>query len=193
MLLNEVSNFVLRHYSDQLVLSLQKPGDDTPLFKTSIELNNLELNHDKLSITVIGTSAMKTKSTNAYLVYYTFELDLLFTVRLQSEPEASEFEVALENYRMMKQQTVGREDVKVTKAEEEVIRMMFERIQLGKKLTPNRIRARRALFTLRNMMRVRYQVGHMSERQKVPMRVNPRSFMMGLGFGLSGVGQLVAR
>lgn len=94
---------------------------------------------------------------------------------------------------MMKQQTVGREDVKVTKGEEEVIRMMFDRIQLGKKLTPNRIRARRALFTLRNMMRVRYQVGHMSERQKVPMRVNPRSFMMGLGFGLSGVGQLVAR
>ena len=57
---------------------------------------------------------------------------------------------------MMKQQAQGREDVKVTKSEEEVIRMMFERIQIGKKLTPTRIKARRALFTLRNMMRVRY-------------------------------------
>jgi hypothetical protein len=118
---------------------------------------------------------------------------LLFTVRLQSEPEASAFEVALENYRMMKQQAQGREDVKVTKAEEEVIRMMFDRIQIGKKLTPTRIKARRALFTLRNMMRVRYQVGHMNERQRVPMRVNPRSFMMGLGFGVTGVGQIMTR
>lgn len=77
--------------------------------------------------------------------------------------------------------------MKVTKAEEEVIRMMFDRIQMGKKLTPTRIKARRALFTLRNMMRVRYQVGHINEKQKVLMRINPRSFMMGLGYGVTGV------
>jgi hypothetical protein len=55
----------------------------------------------------------------------------------------------------MKQQTIG-ENAKVSKAEEEVLRMMFERIQMGKRLTPNRIKARRALFTLRNMLKVRY-------------------------------------
>ena len=94
---------------------------------------------------------------------------------------------------MMKQQAQGKEDVKVTKAEEEIIRMMFNRIQLGKKLTPSRIKARRALFTLRNMMRVRYQVGYINDKQRVTLRLNPRSFMMGLGYGLSGVGELVTR
>jgi hypothetical protein len=96
--------------------------------------------------------------------------------------EDSAFEIALENYRLMKQQIQGREDVKVTQAEEEVIRMMFERIELGKRLTPARIRARRALFTLRNMLKVRYQLG-LFTNEKLPMSVNPRSFMMGLGYG----------
>jgi len=76
---------------------------------------------------------MRNKTQSAQLVYYTFEIDLLFTPRFQSEPEASAFEVALENYRMM-----------------------FDRIQMGKRLTPARIRARRALFILRNMRKIRY-------------------------------------
>jgi hypothetical protein len=100
---------------------------------------------------------MRNKTQSAQLVYYTFEIDLLFTPRFQSEPEASALEVALENYRMMKVQARGGDDTaKVTKAEEEVIRMMFDRIQMGKRLTPARIRARRALFILRNMRKIRY-------------------------------------
>ena len=66
--------------------------------------------------------------------------------------------------------------------------MMFERIQMGKRLTPNRIRARRALFTLRNMLKVRYQYGQF-DREQIYMRVNPRSFMMGLGYGSTAKSQ----
>ena len=72
---------MLRHFSDQVVISLHSTADNTELFTSSIELNNLELNQEQMSITVIGTSPMRNKTSNAQLVYYTFELDLLFKVR----------------------------------------------------------------------------------------------------------------
>ena len=92
LILNEVSNFIIRHFSDQIVLSLHSKSEvdvktgtqstETCLFRTCLELNNLELNQDKMSITVVGTSPMRNKTQNSQLVYYTFELDLLFKVRL---------------------------------------------------------------------------------------------------------------
>ena len=45
----------------------------------------------------------------------------------------------------------------VTKSEEEVIRMMLDRIALGKKFKKYTVRARRAFFTLRHMVKIRYQ------------------------------------
>ena len=45
---------------------------------------------------------MRNKTPNAQLVYYTFELDLKYRVCFSSEPEASAYETALENYRLMK-------------------------------------------------------------------------------------------
>jgi hypothetical protein len=35
-------------------------------------------------------------------IYYTFELDLLFNIKLQSDDKLSDKEIALNNYRMMK-------------------------------------------------------------------------------------------
>lgn len=95
--MNEAMNFLVRHYSDQLVISLyqrlgesasqhQSGGDHINdseavcVFKTRVELNNMELNEDKMSITVVGTSPMR--SAGGALIYYTFDLDLLFTVKL---------------------------------------------------------------------------------------------------------------
>jgi hypothetical protein len=62
------------------------------LFRTKIELNNIELNEDKLTILVVGTSSMSSKGP---LTYFTFELDLLFKVKLASEDPPDEFEIAL--------------------------------------------------------------------------------------------------
>lgn len=46
MLLNEVTNFIVRHFSDQLVISLyqKSPTGDVQQFRADVELNNLELN-----------------------------------------------------------------------------------------------------------------------------------------------------
>jgi hypothetical protein len=72
--------------------------------------------------------------------------------------------------------------VKVTEAEEEIIKMMFERIAMGKRLSPMRIKMRRARFIIRNMLKVRYQLG-LFDKEIVRMSVNARSFMMGIGYG----------
>lgn len=157
LLLNEVTNFIVRHFSDQLVISLYQkaPAGDVQLFRADVELNNLELNQEKMSVLVVGTSPMRTKSSNAQLVYYTFELDLLFKVKFQGDPEGDPFEIALENYRIMKEQERG--SSRVTKSEEEVIRMMLDRIALGKRFKKYTVRARRAFFTLRHMVKIKYQ------------------------------------
>lgn len=121
-----------------------------------MELNDLELNEEKLSLMVIGTSPMS-KKNNASLIYYTFELDLLFKVRLQSDPHQSSYEVALQNYRLMKEQASQGKPVKITAAEESVVKLLVDRADMGKRLKPSVIRARRAFFTLRNMLRVQYR------------------------------------
>ncbi len=60
--------------------------------------------------------------------------------------------------------------------------MMLSRVELGKRLTPNRIRARRAFFTLRNMIRIQYKG---IDGTPLALRVNPLSFMTGAHFGQS--------
>ena len=76
-MLNEVCNFMVRHYSDQLVISIYNKSAIAPqatcIFRTKVELNNLELNEEKLSISVIGTGPMRSKG---HPVYYTFDIDL---------------------------------------------------------------------------------------------------------------------
>lgn len=73
------------------------------IFRGDVELNNLELNQEKMSVLVVGTSPMRNKTANAQLIYYTFELDLLFKVKYMGDPEGDPFEIALENYRIMKE------------------------------------------------------------------------------------------
>ncbi len=97
---------------------------------------------------------MRTKTANAQLIYYTFELDLLFKVKYMGDPEGDPFEIALENYRIMKEHEKGISTV--TKSEEEVIRMMLDRVALGKRFKKYTLRARRAFFTLRHMIKVKY-------------------------------------
>lgn len=71
---NEMNNFLLRHYCDELILSLHKRVDKEEaaaglgmegsvkcLFRTKIELNNLELNTEKQSIMIVGTTPMRNK------------------------------------------------------------------------------------------------------------------------------------
>ena len=94
---------------------------------------------------VVGTSPMRNKSSNAQLIDYTFELDLIFKVKFQGDPEGDPFEIALENYRIMKEQESGSN--RVTKSEEQVIRMMLDRIALGKGFKKYTVRARRAFFS----------------------------------------------
>jgi len=45
---------------------------------------------------------MQKKSPNV-LVYFNFELELLFKPAASTDKEADEFEIALQNYKMMKQ------------------------------------------------------------------------------------------
>jgi hypothetical protein len=55
-----------------------------------------------MTIVVVATSSLTNKTAGA-MVYYTMELDLLFKVRMQSDKEADSYEIALQNYIMMKQ------------------------------------------------------------------------------------------
>ena len=48
----------------------------------------------------------------------------------------------------------------MTPAEEFFLKMLLERVKLGKKLTPMVLKARRAYFTLRNMLQVKYRSIH---------------------------------
>jgi hypothetical protein len=105
--LNEARNFLLRHYSDQLVISLHHKTSSNPeqtqcTLRTKLELNNLDLNKEKICIQVIGTQPMQKKSPNV-LVYFNFELELLFKPAASTDKEADEFEIAIQNYKMMKQ------------------------------------------------------------------------------------------
>jgi hypothetical protein len=118
---------------------------------------------------------MRNKTANAELIYYTFELDLLFKVRFQGDPEGQPYEVALENYRIMKEQEMGSNIV--TKSEEEVIRMMLERVTLAKNFKKYTLRARRAYFTLRHMIKVKYLGTDMVSPPVTLLRVNPMSFI----------------
>jgi hypothetical protein len=56
-----------------LQISLFNRSDNSTFFTTKIEINNLELNEDRLSLIVVGTNAMKGKGPP---IYYTFELDV---------------------------------------------------------------------------------------------------------------------
>jgi hypothetical protein len=50
--------FLIRHYSDTLELKLHTQQEGL-VFSTKIELNDIQLNQDKLSLTVVGTSHMR--------------------------------------------------------------------------------------------------------------------------------------
>lgn len=150
--MNEVGDFMLRHFTDCLTLELftqpQLPGESpTCIFSTKVELNNLDLNHEKLTILVVGTSSMRSKGPP---IHYTFEIDLLFKSRLVTDAEESQLEGILARYRMMK----GSD--KISRAEEEIIKMLMERVAIGKKLLPYKIKFRKCFFLLRNMMKTCY-------------------------------------
>ena len=109
------------------------------------------MNEEKITIKVVGTSPMKNTKTSGALVYYTFELDLLFKPRLYSDPPIDPFELALECYKLMKPKGSV-----VSKNEELVLRMLLERGNIGKRLKPGMLRLRRAYFMIRNMIKARY-------------------------------------
>ena len=65
----------------------------------------------------------------------------------------------------------------VSKSEEEVIRMMLDRVALGKRFKKYTVRARRAFFTLRHMVKVRYQGVDINNPPSMVLRINPMSFI----------------
>jgi hypothetical protein len=123
---NMASNFLLRHYSDSLVISIYTDSRQTlPVFTTRLELNNIELNEETMTIMVVGTGAMNEKTNN--IIYFLFELDLLFEMRLASDDLPSELTIALQNYKLMKQQVTNNNAVRVTEEEKQIIEMMLSR------------------------------------------------------------------
>lgn len=149
--MNETSNFLLRHYSDSLIISLYQKTEEKSksrkqqmmlhnrsiivnskdhyfstaadsedqsgqslgteitqqqearcVFKTKLELNNIQLNEDKMSLVIVGTKP--SRKSMLKLNYLTFEIDLLFKVKLKADPEIDNFGIALANYKMMKWQ-----------------------------------------------------------------------------------------
>lgn len=113
VMLNEVANFIVRHFADQMIISIYNKAleyeEPALIFQTKVELNNLDLNEEKLTIMVVGTNAMRNRGSP---IYYTFEFDVLFKAKLLSEKDQSTLEFALENYKLLK----GSD--KLTKAEE---------------------------------------------------------------------------
>lgn len=55
-----------------------------------------------MSVVVVGTKS--SSKAMQKLNYFTFELDLLFKVKLKSDKEIDNFGIALSNYKMMKWQ-----------------------------------------------------------------------------------------
>ena len=109
--------------------------------------------------------------TKGHPIYFTFELDILFKSRLITDSETSTYEQILANYRLMK----GTD--KLSRAEEEIIKMLMERLAFGKTLIPNKIRFRKCFFLLRNMVKTCYQT--LDTQKQAHMRVNPKSFFYG--------------
>ncbi|CDW88085.1 c2 domain-containing protein [Stylonychia lemnae] len=172
--LNEIVNFVVRHFADCLIISIyhgksedqEEPGPDDQLhFQTKVELNNLDLNEDKLTIVVVGTNSMRRR---AQPTYYTFELDLHFKPRLINSKIQNDLEMAYENFKLLK----GSD--KLTKAEEEVLKMLLMRAELAKKLTKQILSLRKCFFMLRNMVKTCYQSFDFG--QQVYLRVLPKAF-----------------
>lgn len=175
LIINEAMTFLIRHYSDTLELKLHTQQDGL-VFSTKIELNDIQLNQDKLSLTVVGTS--HTRSQGNHFVYYTCELDLLFQPKLQSDPQTDSFATTMLNYQLLKG------DAKMSKAAEEVIRMILYRMSLRDRIKnqPVFFSRRRAFFIARNMMNVSYKpIG--SKMSPMNLVFRPKSFMMGQGFG----------
>lgn len=95
------------------------------------------------------------------LTYFTFELDLLFKVKLSSEDPPDELEIALQNYKRMKEQITGKTNAQVTEAEKGIIEMMLKRTQMFKGMSDLKkarvLKLRKCLFTVRNMLKCAYR------------------------------------
>lgn len=105
-------------------------------------------------------------------VYYTFELDMLFNRRLISDKGNTSRDVAIANYKLLKGKEV------LSGVDEQIIDMLLERTEMGKKLIPHKIRLRKAFFLLRNMVRSSYQ--SIDLEQQSHFRVLPRLFFCDL-------------
>lgn len=186
---NHATNFILRHYSDSLVISIfTDAAAKEAQYSTKFELNNIELNEDKMTVMVVGTGGMNKKQHDLY--YYMFELDLAFKVKLASDDAPNELDIAIQNYKLMKEQILGRSNnVVVTEAERSIIVKLLERTKkfsgMDEAKKARKIKLRRCLFTIRNMLRCSYrQLMTRPNGSVLNLRVNPKSFMMGVGYGV---------
>jgi len=161
--------FLLRHYSDTLELKLHTLKDGL-VFSTKIELNDIQLNQDKLTLTVVGTSHMRSQGN--HFVYYTCELDLLFNPKLHSDPQTDSLATTMLNYQLLKG------DAKMSKAAEQVIKMILYRMSLRDRVKnlPLFFKRRRTFFIARNMVNVSYKpIGSSMNAMNLVFR--PKSFM----------------
>lgn len=63
-------------------------------------------------------------------------------------------------------------------AEEQIISMMLQRSEMGKRLTPSRVKLRKAKFLLRKMMKTNYQSLDMNSQ--ACFRVHPAKFFFNM-------------
>ena len=81
-------------------------------------------------------------------VYYTFDIDLQFKPQLATENSQNSYEMMLMNYKLMKNSE------RVTRGEEEILKMMHSLKQ--KVLTKSRVKLRKCRFLLRHMSQIGY-------------------------------------
>ena len=135
-----------------------------------MDLNRIPIkNKEPLSFTIMATGAQAIKSAKQP-VYYKIELDLIFKSRDGSSGALSLLDQAIENYKLM----MGKESL--TPIEIEILQMLIERQQMGKKLTPSRLKARKAFFFIRRLSKIQYRT--MDNKEILNMKVSPLTYLL---------------
>jgi hypothetical protein len=98
-------------------------------------------------------------------------MELMFRARSSKAPGMTALEMAIQNYKLM----MGKSEL--TPMEEEILKMMIERQELGHALNkkPGCLRFRKAWFFMRNLNRVNYQTLDGSKTAR--MLVSPLTFL----------------
>lgn len=135
--------------------------------QTDLELGLLGLEDSKIrSFVVIATGRQSGAKAPQY---YRMDLDVNFRAQGSKDPRLSALQQTIENYKLM----VGKDTL--TLPEEQLLEMMIERHALGARLTPGKLRMRKALFFMRQLKKAVYQTP--DRTRQVRLLVSPLTFL----------------